>query len=147
MNLNLRVHLACSLAFILGAGIASWCDARPTDAQATLPTIIGPHEGSPTATSPLSSPFTETTADGPTARFQELLAKGLKLRRPQEKEFVARIAVLVEQRILPRSLVTTSFSWARKRHQKFPYPYFQRAIVLRSAKLGVRLNAQGMLVP
>ena len=71
--------------------------------------------------------------------LQETLEKGLKARRPNEFAFLKRVSVLVEQQRLPRALVQSTFDWARHK-RPFPYPYFERALKLRAARLGLSVR-------
>jgi hypothetical protein len=70
--------------------------------------------------------------------LQETLEKGLKARRPEEFQFIARVATLVDQGGLPEDLVKSTFIWARKQ-PRHPFQYFERALIIRAAKLGIQL--------
>jgi len=59
------------------------------------------------------------------------LEKGLKARRPVEFEYIAEIVDLVEKEKLPRSLVTSTFGWARKKPVR-QLQYFQFALQARA---------------
>ena len=68
------------------------------------------------------------------------LKAGLKARKPSEHLFIERVGKLVEQRILPVSMVLGIFSYARKKHSRYPFPYFQQAMRIRAEKeYGVKL--------
>ena len=67
------------------------------------------------------------------------LEKGLKARRPVEFQFVAQVVAKVEDGTLPRSLVNSTFLWARNNKQPYPFPYFQQALKVRAKKVGVAL--------
>lgn len=67
------------------------------------------------------------------------LEKGLKARRPVEFEFVALVIAKVDDGTLPRSLVNSTFLWARNNKQPYPFPYFQQALKVRAKKIGVSL--------
>jgi hypothetical protein len=71
--------------------------------------------------------------------LKDTLEKGLKARRPQEFEFIARVVAKVDAHQLPRKTVESTFLWARKKRQPHAFQYFQRAIQLRASKLGVAL--------
>lgn len=75
-------------------------------------------------------------ADEPT--LQETLETGLKARRPQEFAFVARVVDLVDQNVLPLKLVQSTFLWAR-RQPRHPFQYFERAMQVQAARLGIDL--------
>lgn len=73
--------------------------------------------------------------------LKDTLEKGLKARLPTEFAFINRVVTLVDQGRLPRKLVLGTFDYARKKgHPKYPFPRFQRAMILRAAKIGVRLG-------
>ena len=48
------------------------------------------------------------------ATLKKTLEAGLKARRPQEFAFLARVVAKVEDGTLPRSLVESTFFWARR---------------------------------
>ena len=88
----------------------------------------------------LNFPMAQSTAvDVPDLR--EELETGLKVRRPQEFLFIARVVALVNTNRLPLTLVRSTFQWARKRAQEngHAYQYFERALRIRAARIGVRL--------
>ena len=70
------------------------------------------------------------------ADLKKQLEAGLKARRPQEFAFIARVMALVDAKELPRELVQSTFDWARKK-QPHPFQYFERALRIRAAKIGV----------
>lgn len=70
--------------------------------------------------------------------LQETLEKGLRVRRPQDSRFVAHVALLVDQGVLPESLVMSTFQWARKK-RKHPFQYFERALLIQAEKLGISI--------
>ena len=73
---------------------------------------------------------------GPT--LQERLEKGLKARRPSEFAFLANVAKRVEEGSLPRTLVDSTFFWARNK-RPYPYTYFERGLKERAKKLGLTI--------
>jgi hypothetical protein len=56
--------------------------------------------------------------------LRELLVKGLKATRKNERAYIDHIVSLVVQNKLPLSLVYASFDYARKRRPSYPFPYF-----------------------
>ena len=70
--------------------------------------------------------------------LRKTLEAGLKARRPQEFAFLALVARRVDEGVLPRSLVESTFFWAR-RQGRTPFVYFQSGIRLRAKRLGVEL--------
>jgi hypothetical protein len=70
--------------------------------------------------------------------FKKTLEAGLRARRPQEFAFIARVVTLVENGTLPRSLVESTFFWAR-RQGRYPVLYFEAGLRLRAKRIGVML--------
>jgi hypothetical protein len=85
------------------------------------------------AASPANSP------GGPDLKVT--LEKGLKARRPVEFEFVKLIVSKVDDGSIPRSMVNSTFLWARNNKQPYPFPSFQQALKVRAKKIGVDLPA------
>ena len=73
-----------------------------------------------------------------TPTFQEQLEKGLKARRPSEFQFIKDVVFLVEVGLLSRKLVDSTFQWAR-RHRRHAFQYFERALITRARRKGVKL--------
>ena len=74
------------------------------------------------------------------APLVDQLKAGLKARKPSEHLFIERVGQLVEERVLPVSMVLGIFSYARKKHSRYPFPYFQQALRIRAEKeFGVKL--------
>lgn len=69
--------------------------------------------------------------------LEDQLNTGLKTRRPEETEFVEEVARLVNEGKLPRKLVDSTFMWAVRRRQTYPFPAFERALRLQADRLGV----------
>jgi len=96
------------------------------------PTIAPPHMAySEVAAAP--PPVAAEVAD-----LEDQLEKGLRARRPREFAFIARVVAFVEQDKLPLKLVKETFDWAREK-KPYPFQYFERAMRLRAAKIGVDL--------
>jgi hypothetical protein len=70
--------------------------------------------------------------------LQETLEKGLKARRRQEFQFIGRVVNLVESGELPEKMVQSTFLWARRKREH-PMQYFERALRVQAAKIGVRI--------
>ena len=82
--------------------------------------------------------FTLNAAD--IAPLVDQLKAGLKARKPSEHLFIEQVGKLVEKRVLPVSMVLGIFSYARKKHSRYPFPYFQQALRIRAEKeFGVKL--------
>jgi hypothetical protein len=71
--------------------------------------------------------------------LQEMLETGLQARRPEEFAFLSRIVRMVEQGQLPEPLVRSTFAWARHK-RPYPLPFFERAIKLRAARIGIAVQ-------
>ena len=70
--------------------------------------------------------------------LKKTLEAGLRARRPQEFAFLARVAALVEDGTLPRSLVESTFFWARRKG-RYPLVYFEAGLRLRAKRIGIVL--------
>ncbi len=73
--------------------------------------------------------------------LKERLEKGLKARRPQEFTFIANVVNLVGNNTLPRSMVDSTFFWARKKGTRRirPFQYFEHGLRVRAKRIGVTL--------
>jgi hypothetical protein len=71
----------------------------------------------------------------PTLRQQ--LQTGLLARTPQEIAFVDKVVAKVNAGELPIDLVQTTFLWARGKGVRYPMPYFERALKIRAAAIGI----------
>jgi len=86
----------------------------------------------------LASWHTVRAATDPTLR--DRLEKDLKARRPSEFAFIDRVIELVETNVLPLRLVNATYLWARRQpRSQRPFQYFQRALRLQAARLGIDL--------
>ncbi len=76
-----------------------------------------------------------------TANLRDQLEKGLKARRPVEFAFIAKVVSRVENDSLPRSLVDSTFLWARAKgtDRIRPYQYFESGLKLRAKRIGITL--------
>ncbi|MFO0869923.1 MAG: hypothetical protein U0935_13400 [Pirellulales bacterium] len=70
--------------------------------------------------------------------LEQQLTSGLKARRPVEFAFIHGVVQKVKNRELPLDLVQSTFFWARRR-QPYPFPYFERGLRERAARLGIIL--------
>jgi hypothetical protein len=73
---------------------------------------------------------TITTQSGQVNLFalNDLLVKGLKATREDERLYIAEVVRLVGEKKLPVSLVYASFQYARKRRPDYPFPYFRYSV-------------------
>jgi hypothetical protein len=62
------------------------------------------------------------------AALRELLLKGLKVTRDNERAYVDKVVQRVVDEELKLSIVYASFTYARKRRPQYPYPYFVFAV-------------------
>ena len=77
---------------------------------------------------------------GRVANLSDQLKFGLRARRDVEFKFIANVVKLVKSGKLPTKLVIETMQYARKKPTKHPFQYFQRALVLRAARLGVTIT-------
>ena len=93
------------------------------------------HEDASTGTSGVA-------AAASVADLQEQLERGLLARRPVELAFIQRVVTLVQTGRLPLGMVKSTFQWARPKKPR-PFPYFERAIRVRAAQIGVPIQGTG----
>ncbi len=73
-----------------------------------------------------------------TADLKDQLESELRARRPEEFAFIERVITLMEAGTLSRDMVEGTFFWARERQPR-PFQYFERAMRIRAAEIGVTL--------
>ncbi len=78
-------------------------------------------------------------SDGVQVDLKQQLEKGLRARRPEEFAFIDRVVIMVYQGQLSRSLVNSTFDWARRK-RPYPFVYFQRGLIVRAARMGVTVQ-------
>jgi len=105
-------------------GIKSWSNLL------VLGVLLGVGTVLPAADAPLGSGGISAELD-----FQGQLEKGLRARRPVEFAYIKQIVTLVDQGKLPRSLVDSTFGWARHKRNR-QLQYFQFALQARARDLG-----------
>lgn len=108
--------------------------SRPPAALAAVVAAIATAFAAPAARaddSPRSSGGAEVIS------LEDQLKTGLRVRRPEEEEFVEEVVRLVNAGRLPRKVVETTYLWAVNRRQTYPFPAFERALRLRAEKIGV----------
>jgi hypothetical protein len=98
------------------------------------------------AQQPAVRPSDPRNTNGRQITLRDQLRTGLKAVLPADFVFIDLVVLRVNQGVLPRALVDTTFLWARRRvqstHPKYrqrPMVYFQPALVLRARKLGISL--------
>jgi hypothetical protein len=72
-------------------------------------------------------------------RLQTTLETGLLARRPAEFQFIGRVVLLVASGRLPLPMVETTFHWARRKHAKYPFPYFEIGLRIRAREIGIEI--------
>ena len=73
-------------------------------------------------------------------RLVDQLKAGLKARKPTEHLFIERVGKMVEERVLPVSMVLGIFFICQQETLALPFPYFQQALRIRAEKeFGVKL--------
>ena len=81
------------------------------------------------------------TEDGKTAvTLESRLTTGLTARRPEDVEFVERVAEMVRTGQLPAKVVDSTFLWAIRRRQSYPFPAFQKALRIQADRLGIAID-------
>ncbi|MBX3433814.1 MAG: hypothetical protein KF847_10875 [Pirellulales bacterium] len=87
-----------------------------------------------------------TGENGRQVQLRDQLRVGLKATTQADIEFINLVVLRVEQGVLPRKLVDSTFLWARNRyitrpgsHRLRPMVYFQPALTLRAKQLGIQL--------
>ena len=94
--------------------------------------------GGPTDSTRLSR--NQFRGSGRVASLKDQLRSGLKARRDVEFKFIDDVVKLVQTRKLPVKLVVETFHYARRKPTRHPFQYFQRALALRAARLGVTIK-------
>ncbi len=56
--------------------------------------------------------------------LREMLNKGLKVTRDDQKQYIDKVVAQVVADKLPASLVYAAFKYARTRRPQYPFPYF-----------------------
>ncbi len=114
----------CSLGVILIVALMCFC-ILPTNGQQTS---------------------SSNSQQGRQLTLKEQLTLGLKAVTPSDKAFIDKVVIKVEQGKLPRSLVDSTFLWARERADAKSYArslrpmvYFRPGLIARTNKLGIDL--------
>jgi hypothetical protein len=77
-----------------------------------------------------------------TPDLKTTLEKGLRARRKAEFQFIDHVITMVNNGELPRSLVESTFLWARKEaaaKHSYPFVYFERGLKARAKKLKIQI--------
>jgi hypothetical protein len=76
---------------------------------------------------------------GGVATLGDQLTQGLRAVTNEQKQFVQVVVAYVEAGKLPEAMVNIVFTWARERNPSVPFPYFQYALRVLSARRGLNL--------
>ena len=60
--------------------------------------------------------------------LENMLTKGLRANRDEQKQQIAKIIIKVEKGEIPLSTIYAAYRWARKRRPDYPFPYFVAAL-------------------
>ncbi|MHB0956602.1 MAG: hypothetical protein ACYC6N_21040 [Pirellulaceae bacterium] len=71
--------------------------------------------------------------------LHEMLTKGLKATREDEKIYIAYVVMWVGEEKLPVSLVYAAFDYARKRRPEYPFPYFHYSLKTLAKRKNIEL--------
>ena len=90
---------------------------------------------------PLSQAIAVQDEDPRTANLRERLVNGLRVRTDEERAFIEKVIVGVENGSIPQDLVDSSFLWVRnkKSRSNFPFFYFERVLRIQGKKRGVAI--------
>lgn len=80
----------------------------------------------------------QDTATDDIEDLRKTLAEVLRARRPQEFAFLDRVVDMVDKGTLPRTLVVSTFNWARKK-PRHAFQYFEFGLRERAKRLGIHI--------
>ena len=72
------------------------------------------------------------------ADLEDRLKSDLRAQTPRQFNFIERVVSAVEENRLPLGVVDSTYLWARKKPQN-RFQYFERAILVRAQRLGVKI--------
>ncbi|SRR5260221_14791237 len=78
------------------------------------------------------------TGTSSTPKLKDTLEKGLKARLQSEFAFIKTVVEKVDDGTLPRSIVESTFLWARRK-PVHAFEYFQEGLKVRAEQIGVTL--------
>ncbi len=91
------------------------------------------------------TPAAPDVTEGRKLPLREQLNLGLKTTTKADKEFIDKVVLKVEQGVLPRPLVDSTFLWARERanarsasRSLRPIVYFRPALIARAKKMNLQ---------
>lgn len=74
------------------------------------------------------------------ASIEDRLTIGLKARRPEDVAWLERVAGMVREGRMPAKVVDSTYLWALRRRQAYPFPSFRRALELQADRLGIEID-------
>jgi len=72
------------------------------------------------------------------SEMKQQLIFGLRPRLQTEFRFINRVVALVRSGKLRVDMVASTFDWARRK-EPYPFPFFERALRIRAAEIGVKI--------
>lgn len=75
------------------------------------------------------------------ASLEDYLVNSLRATLPEQRTFIKLVEQKVENGELERKLVLAVLKYAHRRHSRFPFPFFERAMRIQAAKQDVTLPA------
>lgn len=117
-------------SIVLCAALALFADVSACQGQMLF--------GAPVGSTRLSA--NQFRGSGRVASLSDQLKSSLKARRDVEFKYINGVVKLVKTGRLPVKLVVETMQYARKKPTNYPFQYFQRALKLRAARLGVTVN-------
>jgi hypothetical protein len=85
-----------------------------------------------------ATPATPSVEKGQ-VRLEDQLVVGLRATRADQRIFLRKVAEFVEKGNFDHARVLAIFEWARQRNDRFPFPYFERAMRFDSKRANVTL--------
>lgn len=82
----------------------------------------------------------ETADTKKAASIEDRLTIGLKARRPEDVAWLERVSGMVREGRLPAKVVDSTYLWALRRRQAYPFPSFRRALELQADRLGIEID-------
>ena len=86
-------------------------------------------------------PSTSENLGSRTSTLQDTLVNNLHATLPEQRQFLQVVRTKVDEGKLELRLVLAVMRYSQRRHNQFPFPYFERAMRYQAAKEGVSLPA------
>lgn len=91
------------------------------------------------ASAQITAPRGFSDGPGSVASLEEQLINRLRATTDQQKGFLRRVSVVVEEGKLEQRLVVAVYRYSLKRNPIYPFPFFERAMRFEARKRGVNL--------